>query len=57
MAEYLGTKPDENFYIDNYTKYKETIDLVNDGYCENYFVALKFTALFDYDVLKKSNLF
>lgn len=57
MAEYLGTTPDDSFYLESKQKYIETIDLAKDQYCNNYYVAIKLSALLDYDVLKKASAF
>lgn len=37
--------------------YLEAIDLINEKYTQNYFVAIKFTALIDHDTLVNANKF
>lgn len=57
MAEYLGSKPDEAFYQQNMKGYLEAIDLAKEKYSQDYFVAIKFTALIDHDSLCAANKF
>ena len=57
MAEYLGSKPDDAFYEANLRGVLEGINLVNEKYISDYFVAIKFTALIDHDSLLSANKF
>ena len=57
MAEYLGTKPTQQFYEDNLKIYLNAIDVTKENLNPTYFVAIKFTALIEHDSLIAANDF
>lgn len=55
MAEHLGDKVEDNFYLNNYLEYLKSLDLHSYSVVADFSIAIKMTALIDYDLLVKAN--